>query len=272
MVAIWAGLAFGLSILVVPVSLPTPARSAGLPSAIETGTTSFVLRVPVLYYHRISCPPPDAQLPSMYTCPARLDEQLRYLRNRGWRAITVDDLADLMAERRCPGRKRFVISFDDGYHDAYTQAAPILEALGMRGSFFVSPGRADDERFMTYGQMRDLIARGHAIGNHSLSHLNLNLQPADVLYEQVEYAQQLLESELGSRPRTFAYPYGNFNNAVVQRVRDSGFELAFTVRRGARESTDKPLLSKRIRPSPKESGSEVLARIKPYADGCPLTS
>src|SRR5829696_3582429 len=143
---------------------------------------------------------------------------MTYLRDHGWRAITVDDVADLMAQRSCPDPRQFVVSLDDGALDAYDTAAPILESLGMHGSFYPTLGNVGGLRTgkFTFDQMRDLVARGQAIGNHTQNHLNLKVQTADVLYEQIEVAQQRFESLLGFRPRTLAYPYGRYNAAVVE--------------------------------------------------------
>jgi len=240
------------------------------PQAARADAGRFELQVPVLYYHHIKCAPPDATLPSLYECPDVFAEQLTYLRDHGWTAITVDQLADLMAQRSCPAPKTFVISFDDGAGDGYTSAAPIMESLGMRGSYFVTLGKEGALRTgkITFDQMRELVARGHAIGNHSRTHLNLKVQPADVIYDQIEGAQQTFESLLGFRPRTFAYPYGRYNDLVIEQVRQSGFELAFTVHRGARESNLAPLLSKRIDVPNTDTGAQLLNRIATYTDGC----
>ena len=110
---------------------------------------------------------------------------------------------------------------------------------------------------------------GHAIGNHTLDHDNLRKLDPTELRHQIEGAQQVLQQVLGYRPRTFAYPYGRFTDAVVQAVAESGFDLGFTVRAGAIESTSEPMLSKRIEVGPLDSGSQVLAKIAPFADPCP---
>src|SRR5215204_4956470 len=137
----------------------------------------FELQVPVLYYHHIKCAPPEASIPSLYECPEVFAEQMTYLRDHGWQAITVDDVADLMSQRRCPNPRQFVVSLDDGALDAYDTAAPILESLGMHGSFYPTLGNVGGLRTgkFTFDQMRDLVARGHAIGNHTQNHLNLKV-------------------------------------------------------------------------------------------------
>ncbi|MEP7379246.1 MAG: polysaccharide deacetylase family protein [Chloroflexota bacterium] len=213
---------------------------------------SFELHVPVLYYHRIRCYPVGVPSKGDYTCPAAFQAQMTALVSHGWKTITIDRLADLMHQHNCPPRRTLVVSFDDGSLDNYEVAAPILESLGMRGSFLVNPGRVGQPNRMSFDQMRDLLARGHAIGNHRLTHLSLPNQPPETLYAEIEGAQQLLQQNIGFRPRTFAYPYGRYGKKgpqVMDQVRASGFELAFTVVRGARESSNAPLLSRRLRTS-----------------------
>ena len=252
---------------------PVSRNPAAPASSSTTVSGRFELHVPVVYYHRIMCYPEGAAAPGNYTCPAQFEAQLTYVRDHGWKTITIDQLADLMANRQCPDKRTFVVSIDDGAVDSYTAGAPILESLGMRGTFFVSPGYAGASHYMSFDQMRDLVARGHAIGNHTYTHVSLPHQPPEVLYQQIEVAQQILDDELGFRPRTFAYPYGRYgktNDDVINAVRDSGFELAFTVVRGAREASDTPLLSRRVRIAPSDTGPQALARLEPFADGCPL--
>ena len=239
-------------------------------SVSDVSTAKFELRVPVLYYHRILCPPADATIPSLYECPDQFMAQLSYLKDNGWQAITVDQVADMVANRQCPPPKQFVISIDDGAVDGYDNAAPIMENLGMRGSFFVTSGVPGGLRpgKIDWDQLRDLVARGHAIGNHTETHQNLKVQPPDVIETEIEGAQQIFDDQLGFRPRTFAYPYGRYNDSAIAQVAASGFELAFTVHAGAREATDTPFTSKRIEVLSNDTGADVLAKIQPFANGC----
>jgi peptidoglycan/xylan/chitin deacetylase (PgdA/CDA1 family) len=258
----------GLLISVAAAALISSTPALGLGNA--AATPRFELQVPVLYYHRILCAPPDATIPSLYICPDQFLAQLTYLHDHGWHTITADGLADLMAARNCPDPKVFVISIDDGAVDGYDNAAPIMESLAMRGTYFVTTGKEGGLRpgKISWDQLRDLVARGHAIGDHSKTHENLKVQPADVLYDQIEVAQQIFQQQLGFRPRTFAYPYGRYNDAVIAQVAASGLELAFTVHAGAREASDASFISKRIEVLNGDTGADVLAKVEPFKDGC----
>src|SRR5229473_7130692 len=98
------------------------------------------------------------------------------------------------------GRKPPILfTFDDGRESNYYVAAPLLESFGGRGVFFVVPAFAEcaadealafyrarinpdskpgdqeweDWKPMSPSQVGELAARGHAIGNHTLTHERL---------------------------------------------------------------------------------------------------
>ena len=245
--------------------------STSITPAVSGGSVRFELQVPVLYYHRIKCLPAGASDPSLYECPDVFAEQLGYLRDHGWSTLTTDDVADLMAGRACPDPKKFVVTIDDGTLDGYTAAAPILDSLGMHATYFIVVQGAHGSRdagLMSWDQIRDLLARGHAIGNHTLSHKSLKTKSAAVVYDQIEGAQQAFDAQLGFRPRTLAYPYGRYSATVLAQAAASGFELAFTVRPRVREASDDLYRAGRLLVGNTETGAHLLARLAPFADGC----
>jgi peptidoglycan/xylan/chitin deacetylase (PgdA/CDA1 family) len=104
-----------------------------------------------------------------------------------------------------------------------------LDALVGRGEAMGGP-------FMDWDQLR-AIARHDLVdlGAHTINHVNLKrLEESDALEEMVASAR-IIESETGSRPRHFAYPYG-YEAAVGARevglARAAGFASAVTTRHG----------------------------------------
>ncbi|MFY9905296.1 MAG: polysaccharide deacetylase family protein [Terriglobales bacterium] len=111
-----------------------------------------------------------------------------------------------------------LFTFDDGRLNNYTVGAPILESFGARGVFFVvaqfaqctpqearrfyyshidtrplPPNLPDEEtRSMSAQQIADLARRGHSIGNHTYSHVNLaTLSESQLHHEIVDSAAQI---------------------------------------------------------------------------------
>jgi len=77
-----------------------------------------------------------------------------------------------------------------------------------------SPARA----LMSWDVVRDLAKRGVEFGGHSVTHADLTQLSPSELTREIESSQRRIEAELGSRPRTFAPPYGYVNAAVLREI------------------------------------------------------
>jgi peptidoglycan/xylan/chitin deacetylase (PgdA/CDA1 family) len=224
--------------------------------------TAHALDVPVLMYHRISSPPPDAALPHLWISPARFRAQMRALKAAGWQTITAEELGLALRDGRHVGRKRFVITIDDGARDGYRNAAPILERLGMRATFCVVPGRARMGWQLSFRMMRELRAAGHEIANHSLRHVDLRALSASALRWQVFHARDLIRDRVGHAPRSFCYPMGFHDSEAHRVVRAAGTLLAFTTVSGTWHRTGLEMVSPRVRVNGSDTPQQVLARLR----------
>ena len=99
------------------------------------------------------------------------------------------------------------------------------EAAGARASATRSP-------FMTWAQIRVLRRMGHSIGAHTHTHPVLASLTAEQQRFEIVESKRILEEQLGSRVRLFAYPYGKrgstFTEASMQIVQECGFDAAFS--------------------------------------------
>jgi peptidoglycan/xylan/chitin deacetylase (PgdA/CDA1 family) len=127
-----------------------------------------------------------------------------------------------------------LFTFDDGRESNYAVAAPLLESFGGRGVFFVVPAfaecavgqslsfyrtninpdsRSGDEQWedwkpMNPAQIADLAARGHAIGNHTLTHQRLVGLPSDKLEQEIGDSARKLASWTQKPVEAFAWTFG----------------------------------------------------------------
>jgi peptidoglycan/xylan/chitin deacetylase (PgdA/CDA1 family) len=127
-----------------------------------------------------------------------------------------------------------LFTFDDGRESNYTVAAPLLESLGGHGVFFVVPGFAqcaadqalafyrarinpnskpgdetwEDWKPMSPRQIGELAARGHAIGNHTLSHERLVGLSPEKLEREIGDSARLIGSWTGKPVDAFAWTFG----------------------------------------------------------------
>lgn len=139
------------------------------------------------------------------------------------RHFDVVSLSELV-DRRTQGRdisRTLVITFDDGYLDNFTNAAPILREMGLPASFFIATGFIGtdhvpfwDEKlrcrpqWMTWDHVRTLADMGFEIGAHTDTHVDLGKVDTATAKAEIECSKHKIESRLGRRIRHFAYPFG----------------------------------------------------------------
>ncbi len=84
-------------------------------------------------YHRIEEPPPGADVyrRDLSVTPASFREQLRYSAARRLRVHSLNDLALHLTVGKPLPQKPVILTFDDGYADAYTHAFPLLKSLAL---------------------------------------------------------------------------------------------------------------------------------------------
>ena len=187
----------------------------------------------VLVYHGIS-PAAKATGSRLLIDPAHLRSHVGYLRRRGCEFRTAEQLIAHADAGPPPGTA--VLTFDDGWADAVTVVAPLLEELGVRATFYVSPGRwgaqqpdVDGEagRLLSKGEAAGLAARGMELGSHSMTHPDLTKLDDAALRHELEASKAAVEQLTGRPCRTFAHPFGLYDARVARAAEDAGYELAF---------------------------------------------
>lgn len=184
--------------------------------------------IPVLNYHKVDA----AGIPLSLTL-SEFDDQIRYLAENGYHAISPDQLMGYLKYGRALPDKPVLITFDDGYLDNYKNAYPILKMYGFTATvFLVTAFIGNDDRFMTWDQVREMQKNGFVFGSHTVNHLPLNNMSADEALAELTESAAELERQLGAKPRYFAYPTGAYNLKLEELVRQAGYRAAFTIRYG----------------------------------------
>jgi peptidoglycan/xylan/chitin deacetylase (PgdA/CDA1 family) len=209
--------------------------------------------VPILCYHSIS-PAADHSLSQFGVAPAMLERQMGLLRRLKYQALTLRELVEAFEAGR-PSRRAVVLTFDDGYLDTVTTAAPMLASYGFRATIFVvtdlvgqtaqwAAGRGGEQvRLANWDQIRSLHAAGWEVGLHSATHPDLTKLPAAALSGEIEQAARTLEQRIGAPRWSFAYPYGRHSPAVVDAVWEAGLQAAVTVSRSSISTPRSPRLA-----------------------------
>jgi peptidoglycan/xylan/chitin deacetylase (PgdA/CDA1 family) len=131
-------------------------------------------------------------------------------------------------EQQIEGLQAARITFDDGGVSYYTVVADALEARGMRAHCFVSTAYIGRAGFLDKAQIRELDARGHLIGTHSVSHpTRFSVLSRDEMRREWSESRRALEDIVGHAVTTGSVPGGYFSRAVARAATDAGLHLLF---------------------------------------------
>jgi lipopolysaccharide/colanic/teichoic acid biosynthesis glycosyltransferase len=183
---------------------------------------------------------PGADPEQLFVGEEAFAAQLRYLRRRGWKALTLDEYLAALDGAPTP-RRSYLLTIDDGHESAVRVAAPALRAAGVPSVLFVCPdrlgGRAgwtaaySAERLAPAEELKGLPDLGMDLGVHSADHTRMVGMDDATLGVHVTEARDRLEAATGVRARAFAYPYGTHDPAARAAVAAEGYEVAFAVAR-----------------------------------------
>ncbi len=240
-----------LSLIVLTVflfGLLLPGQTKAQPS--QDGVMRRV-RVPILMYHYISDPPDpkDELRGDLSVTPDHFREQMQWLKENDYHPITPDDLANALTMGKKLPKRAILLTFDDGYIDAYTNAYPILKEFGFSGTFFVVTSWVDEGKsgYINWDMARQMVKDGMYIQSHSRSHYDMRNRSHDWLVSEIVTPQDAIEKQTGIRPKYFCYPSGGYDNLVINALRDAGYVAAFTENDSVYEFTDNMYRMPRVR-------------------------
>jgi peptidoglycan/xylan/chitin deacetylase (PgdA/CDA1 family) len=188
------------------------------------------------------------------------EAQLRYFRDH-FKPVSLTGALDAL-ERGRVDDPLLAITFDDGYEDNLTLAAPALEAHGMRATFFIPSHsltlREDDPagheafarerlglglpmRHLSAAQLRELRARGHEIGSHSETHRPMGGLPPHEAERELADSKRHLEQALGEPIHYFAWPFGwpkDFSPELARTAARLGYRKTLSASRGPNRPGD----------------------------------
>ena len=241
-----------------PVPLPTPD------GVMRT------LRVPILMYHHISMPPKgaDAIRRDLSVTPEMFEEHLRYLRDEGYVTITLHDLCLALQIGYPLPERPIIITIDDGYGDAYTNAFPLLRKYEFTATFFVITGYTDEERaeHLIWEQIIEMDAAGMEIEAHGHTHPDLRNRTVDYLVWQILGAKQAIEARTHKSVRFFAYPSGKYDEQVIRVLQSAHYWGGITLHAGGEHRSDRMFELTRIRVQGGNDVEDLAANIEWFMD------
>ncbi|MHA1565144.1 MAG: polysaccharide deacetylase family protein [Alphaproteobacteria bacterium] len=189
----------------------------------------------ILMYHRFG----ETKYPTTNIQLEQFEAHLRILSSEGYTVLPVAEIVAAIRNGTPLPDKTIGITIDDAYLSVFIQAWPMLRDAGMPFTLFVSTDAVDQGLggFMSWAQIRELRDAGVTIGGHSASHGHMAAKNEGGITEELTRSADSFEAQLGTTPGIFAYPYGEASEAVIQAVRDAGYDTAFGQHSGVLHKT-----------------------------------
>ena len=210
----------------VPTNTPAPTLTPTNPPPLPTprDVYSWTLQVPILMYHYVSIPPEgaDKYRINLSVPPETFRAQMQYLADNGYTTVDLYDLSRAITDKQELPAKPIILTFDDGYLDNYQNAYPILEEFGFKGTFFIPTEFIDfgREGYMNWEQIEEMAANGHRMEPHSRTHPDLRDRRHEFLIWEILGPIETLEAHIGYKPRYFSYPAGQYDEKVINILRE----------------------------------------------------
>lgn len=195
----------------------------------------------ILLYHRIALPKLHSAVAGQYVAPCLLKSQILYLKKKQWQPVS---LLESLHTRDSFSSDIFAITFDDGYLSVYDRAFPILMEAEVSATVYVVTSQIGGtnlwdhglgdciEDMMTQEQIIELHKAGFEIGSHTLSHPHLPQLTDKELEREISDSKKHLEDMLGNEVQSFAYPYGEYDSRVRDKVIEAGYKNAVSTKLG----------------------------------------
>ena len=217
------------------------------------------MKIPILSYHSIS----------NENCPLSLnltefEKQLFFFKKNKFESVFFDEIKNLSS-------KKFIITFDDGYKDLIINALPILKKYNFKATCLIVSnliGKSNmwdehdnnikNKELMNLSDIHFWIKNGMCVGSHSKNHKKLTLLNKKDAADEIINSKNELETLTGTSINSFCYPYGLYNENIVDIVREK-YDLAFTTNRSRFDTSkhDKYLL-------PRIDMGKALSQFKLY--------
>jgi len=182
-----------------------------------------------------------------------------------------------------PGRRYCMVTFDDGLLTYKDCALPEMEKHAIPSTNFVPVGylggactwmrpeviplsprdriQYEQDRVMTEEELRNLPENLVTLGAHGVRHIHLTAVSEQEALQELQESKSRLESILGHPVTLFSFPRGEFNDRILEQVRQAGYRRAFSIAAYSALRTPSEFLSGRCCAEPRDWSIEFYLKL-----------
>ena len=193
--------------------------------AIILGKTQGNQQCVVLYYHSVLLKEKE-----------RFIRQLNYLSNN-YCFVSLNSLDTITSKKNL-----ISITFDDGLSSILKNAIPEIIKRKIPTTIFIPANKIGsnpkweqkrqgiyyDDRILNRDEIKELSDQGIEIGSHTLHHTDLRNVTSEVARDEFDLSKSYLEEITGKEVVSFSFPYGSYNDELINQAFDCGYSFIYT--------------------------------------------
>jgi len=158
-------------------------------------------------------------------------DHLDYLQSN-YQLISLREFVKAKRESRSLPNYSVVLTFDDGFEDFFSVAAPHLAQRKLPATVFVITGRAygylppNGESFLSWQEIQELAASGVQVGSHTCSHPALLGLPFGEVRRELADSRTAIQDHISEEELPLSYPYGQTSTAISKLAQSLGYSCA----------------------------------------------
>jgi peptidoglycan/xylan/chitin deacetylase (PgdA/CDA1 family) len=191
----------------------------------------FLFKIPgnqqcvVLYYHSV-----------LKSEKERFIRQIDYL-SKKYSFVSLNSLNTITSKKNL-----ISITFDDGLSSILKNALPELKKRKIPTTIFIPAAKIGsypkweqkrqeiyyEDRILNRDELKELSDQGIEIGSHTLYHTDLRNVTLEVARKEFDLSKSYLEEITGKEVVSFSFPYGSYNDELINLAIDCGYSFVYT--------------------------------------------
>lgn len=175
----------------------------------------------IFVYHRFA----DIKYPSTSTSISELEKEFKYFKDNNYKVVALENILAKLEKKEPIPSNWVALTIDDAYKSFYQNALPIFKKYNYPFTLYVYVQATNKKYgdFMSWDEIKETDKYG-TIGLHSYSHPRLTKTPTKDIIIDTKKAFDIFKDKMGYMPKTYAYPYGEYDSRVKNILKQFNFK------------------------------------------------
>ena len=126
----------------------------------------------------------------------------------------------------------YMVTFDDGHLSDYTIVFPLLKSRNINATFFINTSNIGKPGFLDWWMIIEMQQNGNVFGSHGHNHLKMTEISLEESKFEFNKSKEVYELNTDTQMSLFAFPYGLYNNNLLDLSSKCGYSNCFISKHG----------------------------------------